>query len=211
MDREDFELLQQWVEGERRAGDRLVKRYHKGIARFFMNAVGDQERRDLTNETFMRLCSARHRFSGRSSFRSFLYGIARNVLNEFLRQKYRDGEFDPQLHTIEDTGQLSISRLISELVRKEVAMKCLRELPVETKQMMELYYWHDMTADELGQMYGVPAATVRTRLHSARKQLQKMIAKHQPDISSLDIDQQLETLRRLLGFGPQKMDEQAGE
>lgn len=204
---DDFELLGLWAEGDRRAGDRLVKRYYMDVTRFFMNAVGDQERRELTQETFTRLCAALPRFAKRSAFRSFLFGIARNVLNEFLRKRYRRGEFDPELNTIEDVEQLSVSRLISELVRKELIMQCLRELPVETKQLMELYYWHDMTADELGDTYGIPAATVRTRLFNARKRLAQAVEDKQPSLGDLDIEGQLAAFRRLLGFGPRQMDE----
>lgn len=202
----DFELLELWVEGDRRAGDRLVKAHYMEIARYFMSAVGDQERLELTQETFARLCSAAGRYEGRASFRSYLFGIARNVLNEFLRNRYRQGAFDPEVHSLTEIEQLSISRLVSQLVRNEVAMQCLRELPVELKQLMELYYWHDMTAGELSEMLKVPAATIRTRLHNARKALQKKIAEREPSIAKLDIEEQLEALGRLMGFGPQMID-----
>jgi RNA polymerase sigma factor (sigma-70 family) len=207
----DFDLLQQWVAGDRRSGDRLVRRYYMEITRFFMNAVGDQDRRELTQETFSQLCTAAARFGGISSFRSYLYGIARNVLNAFLRKRYRraeiEAEFDPEIHTIEDAGSLTPSRLISTLVRREVIVQCLRELPVESKQMLELYYWHGLTADELGAMYRVPAPTIRTRLFHLRRKLANKIKKRQPQLGKVDIERQLGTLRQLLGFGPTRIDE----
>lgn len=206
----DFDLLQLWVEGDRRSGDRLVHRYYMEITRFFMNAVGDQERPELTQETFSQLCTAAAGFGGNSSFRSYLYGIARNVLNQFLRKRYRrievEVEFDPEVHSIEDGSSITPSRLISNLVRREAIVQCLRELPVESKQMLELYYWHGLTADELGAMYGVPASTIRTRLFNVRRKLAEKIKKHQPQLSKVNIDEQLVTLRRLLDFGPTRID-----
>jgi RNA polymerase sigma factor (sigma-70 family) len=208
---EDYVLLERWVAGDRRAGDRLVKRYYMQIARYFMNAVGDNERRELTQETFSQLCTAISQYSGEASFRSYLFGIARNVLYQHLRRQYRrrefETDFDPSAHSVVDAGQTTPSRLISELVRREVLLQCLRELPVEAKQMLELYYWHGLTADELGVTYGIPAATVRTRLFNVRRKLKADIQERDPQLGSVDIEQQLETLRRLLGFGPVKMDE----
>jgi len=210
---DDLALLQRWVAGDRRAGDRLVRRYYLEVTRFFMNAVGDQERRDLTNETFKRLCTAIDRFQRSASFRSFLYGIARNVLNEFLRKRYRqrehEGEFDPQKSTIEDAGQTTPSRLISALVRREGMVQCLRELPVDDKQLLELYYWHGMTAKEVGKVFGIPEETVRTRAFHIRRRLAANIAEREPSIGTINVEQQLESLRRLLGFGPRQIDDGA--
>jgi len=203
-------LVESWIDGDRRAGDLLVKRHYMEITRFFMTAVGDQERRDLTQETFTRLCSAKTRFDKRSSFRGFLYGIARNVLNESLRKRYRSkdgGPFDPQQHTIADVGQVTASRLLSELVRREVMVQCLRELPVETKQLMEMFYWHGLTANELSDTYGVPAPTIRTRLFNSKARLQKAVAGREPILGDINVEQQLEVLRKLLGFGPLLMDQ----
>jgi RNA polymerase sigma factor (sigma-70 family) len=208
---DDDALLELWITGDRNAGNRLVKRYYLEITRYFMTAVGDQERRDLTSETFARLCKAIHRFNRQASVRSFIYGIARNVLNEFLRKRYKQlervGEFDPDLHTIEDAGQRTPSRLISTLVRREVVVDCLRALPVEAKQMLELYYWHGMTADQVSDIFGIPPATVRTRLHHIKRRLQDKVATREPSLVSLDIEQQLGALGRLMGFGPQRIDE----
>jgi RNA polymerase sigma factor (sigma-70 family) len=210
-DNVDFELHARWLNGDKRAGDRLVKHHYKDVSDFFATKVGDEERQDLMQETFKRLCCAAVRFSRTSTFKSFLLGIAKNVFYEFLRERYRRAhgehdEFDSERHSLEDFGQLSISRLISALMRHHVVMQCLRALPVETKQMLESYYWHDMTAIELGDIYGIPPATVRTRMMAARERLKQMLECCEPSLGSIDVEQQLTTLQRLLGFGPCQID-----
>ncbi|EDM79530.1 RNA polymerase sigma factor [Plesiocystis pacifica SIR-1] len=204
----DIELVELWSKGNREAGNRLVKRYYAEVTRYFMNAVDDDNRRDLTQRTFAELCKSYQRFKGDASFRSYLFGISRNVLNAFLRERYRRREhFDPMVHTVEDAGQRTPSRAFSSLIRHEALVHCLRALPVEHKQLLELYYWHNLTADELAVVFDVPAPTIRTRVHNLKRRLKSKIAEHEPTLANVNIEQQLESIRRLLGFGPNAMDQ----
>ena len=171
----DFELLERWRGGDRGAGNALVTKYFDAVRRYFVNAVSDDERKDLTNETFRRLMDAMERFDGRSSVRTFLYRIASNVLNDHLRRRYRrsDRGFDPLTHTVEDVEGATPSQAVEKLQRYRQLVALLRALPVELKQLMELFYWHGCTASELAEIYEIEPTTVRTRLHAARERIKK--------------------------------------
>lgn len=208
---DDHELLARWVAGDRRAGDALVKRHYKSVTSFFINAVGDQERDNLTQKTFEALCTAAPQFANRSSFRAFLFGIARNVLNGFLRERYKGRDrYDPEQHTLEDVDQRSVSRVISDLGQHSALVLCLRELPVATKEMLELFYWHDMTSKELGDVLGIPQTTVRVRLFNARAALRRRLAEKRAEANNVDVDTQFNDVRRLLGLGPLQGDRSSG-
>src|SRR5690606_17565980 len=137
----DVELLERWRAGDRKAGGELVKKYFDAIRRYFINAVGDEERKDLTNETFRRLSDAMPRYQGNSSVRTFLYRIAKNVLNDHLRRRYRQSDrgFDPLTHTVEDVEGATPSQAVERLQRYRRLVALLRALPVEIKQMMEQF------------------------------------------------------------------------
>lgn len=203
----DLELLARWQQGDRKAGNTLFARYYDRVTLFFNNAVGECDRMDLTQETFARLAAAAPKFEGRSSLKTYLYSIARNVLNDHLRRRYRGpGEFDPLTHTLQDASSMTPSRAVSELGRYRALLDCLYLLPVETKVLLELYYWHDMTGPQLAELYKSKAATIRVRVHDAKGVLKTCVAAHQPGVSSDDIDAALDDdLRRigeLLSSGP---------
>ena len=175
-DESDLALLSRWKAGDRRAGNRLVERYFDQIRRYFLNAVGDQEREDLVQETFQRLLKAVDSFEHRSSFRTFLFSIARRALFDYFRRRGRGkGDFDPLLHSVEDGG-VSPSHIVTAIERHQQLLACIRKLPLETKQLLELYYWHDLTGGELAEAAGVRERTLRTRLAAARKLLCKCMA-----------------------------------
>lgn len=206
----DFDTLQRWRDGDRKAGDALVTEYYDHVRTFFTNAVSDDERQDLTNETFKRLMDAMQKFERRSSFRTFLFTIARNSLNDHLRRRYREQErgFDPLTHSVEDVERATPSRAVAELERYRQLVECLRALPVDTKQMLELYYWQDCTAEELADIYEIEPATIRTRVHAARQRLKKALAdlvdkkSTGPRETEDDFERDLRAVGTLLRLGP---------
>ncbi|PRQ09647.1 ECF RNA polymerase sigma-E factor [Enhygromyxa salina] len=184
----DLQLIERWREGDRRAGNLLVDRYFAQLRAFFLTAVGDADREDLVQETFRRLVSAVPNFEGRSSFRTYLFKIARFTLLDFLRQRYRGkGEFDPMLHSVEDVDGVSPSHLVTAIERHQQLLGCVRKLPVETKQLLELYYWHDHTAAELAEGFGIPERTLRSRLVAARNRLHACMQDGAAPTNELDL------------------------
>lgn len=186
---DDYELLRRWIAGDNRAGNRLLTRHYRRISSHFACSVGESERRDLTQETFARLVKAKDGFEGRSSFLSFLFGIARNVLNEHLRARYSaKGHFDPLTHSVEDVGGVSPSQMISTIARHQALLDAMRALPADTKQLLELYHWQGLTAGALAEMYGIPEPTIRGRIHAAKQKVITLLARdgHAWSVDDLD-------------------------
>lgn len=174
----DVELLMRWHDGDAKAGDRLVTKYYGQIRRFFTNSVSDDDFQDLTNDTFKRVMAAKATFDGSTSVRTFLFRIARSVLYDHLRRHYRRTArgFDPLTHSVEDVQGATPSRAVAELDLHRRLVSCLRVLPVETKTLLELYYWQGLTAEELALVYEVKPPTIRTRIHAAKRLLERGLA-----------------------------------
>lgn len=206
---DDLELLHRWREGDRQAGNHLVRKYHIPVSGFFKNSVSDEEREDLTQATFEKLMHAKDQFEGKSSFRNYLFTIARHTLLDHLRQRYRRGTFEPLTHTVEDIDEATPSQVVVNLQRTQRLLTCLRELPVDTKQLLELYYWQGCTAGDVGEIYGIPPGTVRRRIHDAKAMLRRCLAKEcgrgATEQSDDVIDGQMQQLGQLLILGPTKV------
>ena len=62
----------------------------------------------------------------------------------------------------------------TKLVRDEEhrhVVAALQRLPVDQQMLLELHYWEDQDISSLAEVFDVPPATIRTRLHRARKAL----------------------------------------
>ena len=202
---EDVALLNAWKAGDRQAGARLFERHYPSVLRFFHNKTG-AEARDLIQRTFLRCLEARDRIDAGSSFRAYLFGIARNVLLEHFRSARRQGElFDIMKTTAADVSpQPTPVTMMAKQRELRLLMQALRQIPIEHQITLELYYWEHMQAREIAAVFAVPEGTIRTRLRRARQLLVREIealAESSTDLRS--------TVSGLEGWAAQLRDELA--
>ena len=172
----DFELLDRWCAGDKRAGDQLVRRHFDSICGFFENKAGS-DMDELVQATFLACTRAVGQFAKRSSFRTYLFTIARHELYRYWRKRRRDGEaLDFNVTSLVDLAT-SPSSLIAKGQRHQLLLQALRELPLESQVMLELHYWEDMDITELAEVFDVAAGAMRVRLFRARKVLRERMEK----------------------------------
>lgn len=175
MAADDFELLEAWRAGDSEAGNQLFQRHFDSICRFFANKLGDDVD-DLIQKTFLACVEGKERFRGDASFRGYLFGVARNVLRRFFRDKRYHGErFDALLTSVHDVAP-GPSLLIAEKKEQQLLLQALRRIPVDLQITLELYYWEQMSASELGQVMGLPEGTVRGRIRRAKQLLEEQLS-----------------------------------
>jgi RNA polymerase sigma factor (sigma-70 family) len=177
VDEPDLALLGRWQAGDRVAGTQLFRRYFPTMRRFFRNKVGPSEVEDLVQRTFAGLVDAVGQFRGDASFRVFLFAVARHQLYKFLRDNGRrearhDADFG--VSSIHALGQSPSSILAADEIQGLV-QQALQRISVEHQVVIELFYWEEITGPEIAEILGIAAATVRTRLHRARHDLQEQL------------------------------------
>ncbi|MEM6994308.1 MAG: sigma-70 family RNA polymerase sigma factor [Myxococcota bacterium] len=171
--RPDMELFEAWKAGGTSAGEELFERHFEAIRRFFLNKV-DAEVEELMQQTFVRCVEGKERFEGRSSFRTYLFAVAHNVLREFLRKKRRDGRIDFGADSVADLGP-GASTFMGEKREQRALMLALRKIPIDAQVALELYYWEQLTGPQLGEVLGVPENTARSRVRRAKEALLRVL------------------------------------
>ncbi|MBK9262120.1 MAG: sigma-70 family RNA polymerase sigma factor [Polyangiaceae bacterium] len=175
----DAELISQWRNGDRRAGAALFERHYPAIARFFHNKVDDGVRDELVQNVFLACLENPAGFRGEASFKTYLFGIAHHILNDFLRARIRksrreDVAFDVQ--SVIDLGQ-SPEQPMVEHQEQRALLEALRRIPLDYQVVLELHYWERLTAAEIGLAIGIPLGTAKTRLLEGRKALESALTK----------------------------------
>lgn len=171
----DLALLDRWRNGDPAAGEALFQRHFDSIYGFFeTRCAADAD--ELVQSTFLACLRARDQFRAESSFRTYLFTIARHELYRVLRGRQRDGaRLDFQLSSIADLVSTPGTRIARNQEHQRL-LAVLRELPVEQQTLLELHYWEDLDISALAEVFEMPHATIRTRLHRARKALREKMA-----------------------------------
>ncbi len=172
----DFELLERWRGGDRDAGNELFERHFASICRFFHSKI-DDDAEELVQATFLACVHNRDQFRQQSTFRTYLFRIARYQLYHYFRGKQRRGNaVDFGVTSLADLGTSPRSRL-ARSEEHERLLDALCMLPLEQQVLLELYYWEGLDNAQLAEVFEVALATIRTRLFRARKALRDQLAK----------------------------------
>lgn len=171
----DTELLEAWRAGNGRAGDRLFQRHFGSLRKFFLNKVPADDLDDLIQNTFMGCVKSVSEFRGESTFRTYLFQIARKRLIDYYRKKHRRADaLDLDIISVADMDP-SPSSIVARRQQEQLLLQALRRIPINYQIVLELYYWEKLSATELGQVLGLGESAVRGRIRLAREQLRKAL------------------------------------
>lgn len=83
-------LVKKAQKGDKKAFSQLYDLYLSEIYRFCFYKTGNhQQAEDLTQEIFLKVLKSLNGFKGKSSFKNWLYGIAKHVIIDFYRNNYK--------------------------------------------------------------------------------------------------------------------------
>lgn len=175
----DLALLDRWIAGDSSAGNLLFKQYFTPLYRFFSHKTeGDID--DLVQETFMACLKGRETFHRQSSFRTYLFAIARYILLGYWRKRAAGGSGVPVDElSIASLSSSAGSRLAGHEDRVRL-LEALRTLPMDQQMLLEMYYWQELDRDRLAEIFDVETATIGSRLFRARKELMERLATAAP-------------------------------
>lgn len=172
----DIALLEQWRAGDAKSGKALFERHFSSMYGFFETKC-PAEVDELVQSTFFACVKARDQFRADSSFRTYLFTIARNELCRHLRTRMRrDAKLDFALSSIAELVSSAGSRLARNQEHQQLVAE-LQQLPVDQQTLLELHYWDELDIAQLAEVFDVPAATIRTRLYRARNALRDQMAR----------------------------------
>ena len=203
---EDVDAYRRWSEGDQTAGRELVERHLPSIARYFANKVANKaDAEELTSETFEQCARTLGRFRGESSFRGYLFGIAHNVLRDYLRRFGRAQLVELETAAIEGllpsaSGQLQAKR------ESRLLLAALRAVPLHSQIVLELNYFEELGRFEIAEILGVPPGTIASRLRRGRKQLEEKLAElaespEQLETTQRGISDWMESMQRAIAAG----------
>lgn len=181
-DRQAAQWLARWREGDPLAGERLFHHYFGRIHRFFARRA-PRHAEDLTQRTFLACLEGRDRYHEQGRLRSYLFGVAYRVHLEFLRQRRRRARDAEQAPAPRALASRSPSSVLGARREQQQLLAALEELSDEHRSLVELYYWEELSVQELAQVFGVAPGTVKSRLARARQALRQRLEAHRQAFS----------------------------
>ncbi|HPH66466.1 MAG TPA: sigma-70 family RNA polymerase sigma factor [Kofleriaceae bacterium] len=169
----DDALLAAWRAGDAACGAQLVERHFAMVCRFFRTKLGDDVG-DLIQQTFADCIASRDTIV--VSFKAFLMQIARRRFFDHLRDVYKLGPEEPlELHSFADSTSSAVTKLARH-EREKALLAAMQRLPLRDQMLLQLSYWDQLSAPEIGAVLDMPANSVRGALSRARQELRNHLA-----------------------------------
>jgi RNA polymerase sigma-70 factor (ECF subfamily) len=174
-EREDEDLVAAAVSGDSRAFEELVDRYQTRIYNLALRVTGNTEdAMDATQEAFLKVFENLARFDPRHRFFSWIYRIGLNASLDRVQGRSRWA--DREEWEVAESGPGPERQIFAREVAQALQATLL-ELPAEQRTTVILRHFHGLSYDEMAEVIGIPAKTVKSRLYAARQQLRRSLAK----------------------------------
>ena len=122
---------------------------------------------DLLSEVFLYVWRQADAFEAKSKVSTWLLAIARYKAISALRRRSDEQLDDVTAAVVEDPAD-DPEIAFHGKQRSALVRKCLMKLSPAHRQVIDLVYYHEKSIDEVAQIVGIPASTVKTRMFYAR-------------------------------------------
>ncbi|MEU3186033.1 sigma-70 family RNA polymerase sigma factor [Streptomyces sp. NPDC006923] len=130
---------------------------------------------DLLAEVWLQAYTARGTYdSGRGAARTWLFGVARNVLAAHWR-RHSDDRRTPRAAEESDDPWQAVDRRLDAAAVAPLIRRTLAGLPHVERELLLLVAWEQLTPTEAAAVVGIPPGTARSRLHRARTRLRSAL------------------------------------
>jgi RNA polymerase sigma-70 factor, ECF subfamily len=171
----DEDLMGEIRTGSRAAFGTLFDRYREPIWRFFRRRTPDAGRaEELAQDTFVAVLEGAARYERRGLFRSFLFGIAYNVL---LADRRKGAH-----RATDQLDEESPGRDFEDPDRGIWVRDALARLDEDDREVLMLREYEQLSYQEIADLRGTPLNTVRSQLFRARMALKAALDTRVPHV-----------------------------
>ncbi|MFH1129660.1 MAG: RNA polymerase sigma factor [Patescibacteria group bacterium] len=174
MERNDDNLIKEYLDGDEKSFEILVQQYLKLIYNFVYRKINNvAEAEDITQEIFLKVWRNIKKFDQDKKFKSWIFTIAKNTAIDWLRKKKSlpFSAFDD-----EHGNNSLINKLIGKnnIIENNLAY-ALEELSPDYQKIISMHHDHAFSFKEIAETIGESINTTKSRYRRAIVKLKQII------------------------------------
>lgn len=175
----DEELMELLQKGSKYAFEEIYLRYSKNLLAFIFRMVNGNESiaQDTLHDVFLKIIENPKAFDVSRKFRPWLYTVAANASRKSFRKT------DTTEVNLTNNSHIETSHqpnLADQKFFDTSLNTALNKLSLEHREVFILKHQQYMSIKEIAQIVKVPEGTVKSRLHTATRQLAKSLKQYNP-------------------------------
>lgn len=182
---DDSTLVRDYISGDEKALEILIKRHNQRITSFIYSKVMDRDvAEDIFQDTFIKVIKTlkKGNYSEEGKFLPWVMRIAHNLIIDFFRKNKRlpkfEGSDDFNIFSVISDDKLNAEKqIIKDQIDSNLEL-LIEELPDDQKEVLVMRIYKDMSFKEISENTGVSINTALGRMRYALINLRKIIDKH---------------------------------
>lgn len=182
----DNEIIELCRKGDRDAFNLLMQKHQDRVFGMAYSLLSDYEdAKDASQEVFIKVYKSISSFKGQSAFTTWLYVICRNVCNDILRKRQKNGNIvlsldddesdnNPVKEIKSDAPSPEEQAELSETQR--AVWDAINSLKLEHREILIYSDMQQLSYEEVAHILKCPVGTVKSRLNRARNALRKKLS-----------------------------------
>lgn len=170
---EDFFLINRMKRGDDEAVEQLVKKYYGDILKYsYRHMFGSSEAEDITQETFVKFFEHFESYKHYGKVKNYLYVIAGNLCKNYYKKNQQE-IYEPIIEEIFNETEQSETKIDLE--------NALKKLQEEYREVLILYYFHDIKQKEIAKILNISLPLVKYRILKGKEQLKTILEEEEGD------------------------------
>ena len=178
MTTNDQILINQIVEGDTNSFTILVDRYKDLVFTLALRMLKNREEaEEVAQDTFIKTYKSLEKFKGDSKFSTWIYRVAYNSCLDRIKKNKKHLN-DVEINEFTEHQVVSIDNALDKMEikeREDAIQKCIETLPSEESFLLTLYYFDDLSLDEISKIVGITANSIKVKLFRSRKKLASIL------------------------------------
>ena len=166
-----------FLEGDNNALVDIIADYREGLILFINSFVNDFcTAEELAEDTFVKICSDKPKFSGKCSFKTWLFTIGKNISLNYIKRKKRHSEVSiDDFYNIADKENIERNYIKDE--DKRHLIRTLEKLNDDYRQVLYLVFFENFSNVETAKIMGKSERQIRNLLYRAKESLKSILEK----------------------------------
>ncbi len=174
----DAEAYFRYLNGDDTGLTEMVERYGANLIFFIHRYVKNVDiAEDLMQETFCDLIFYKNRYKGKSSFKTYLFSIARNKAVDHIKREMRFSHkpVEDVQKNLEDEKKLE-SMVIQKMENKNL-YHAMEQLNEDYRNVLYLFYFENLSYEEIGKVLKKTARQIKNLSYRAKQSLRAIMEK----------------------------------
>ena len=171
-------LIQEIVSGNTKAYAQFVEKYKGLVFTLTLRMLKNREEaEEVAQDVFVKSIRSLSSFKGDSKLSTWVYRIAYNTcLDRIKRTKIKYVEVE--INEFTENKLKSIDNALEHMIGKEreqLVRKCIDMLPSDDGFIMTLYYYEELSLEEISKIVDLTPNNIKVRLFRSRKKLASIL------------------------------------